>query len=53
MSHFEAALDLEFDTSLYIYVTPPPPLPPQSRAGHLTVYLSVSGGICMLVKLLA
>lgn len=33
MSHFEAALDLEFDTSLYIYVTPPPPLPP-SKAGQ-------------------
>lgn len=53
MSHFEATLDLEFDTSFYIYVTPPPLLPPQTQAGRLTVYLSVSRGICMLVKLLA
>lgn len=48
-------------TSWYMDVTPPPrffppcrPLgSPQAEAGRRTVYLSVSGGICMLVKLLA
>ena len=52
MLHFEATLDPELTqafTSMSLHTL----RSPQTQAGHLTVYLSVSRGICMLVKLLA